>query len=998
MTTRFATDAAITAGGALVASGGALWSWQEGRPLERRTVGAERVCGLAVHPTDGRVAYAEVTGGAADVWLATPGAAAPRRVTYEQAAYLRVVGWTPDGDVLVVSTTRLPTGFPAELFRVRPRDGALRRVPVGPVTGATVGRDGEVVLVTGSQSPAAWRGYRGGGRARVWVAPSTDALLAGDVDEVDLGPGNVSHVVADRGRLWFLSDEDGPAAVWSAGPDGARRVRHAGLGEHAARALDVRDGRVVVVGGGDAHLLEAGRLRRLDLGAAPDVAAVSRRLDVDPGGVRADARGRVLALLAGGRPHVHDLQDGTTRRLAPRTHERYRRLEWDDAGRLLGVRTSPDGDQLVELDPHGPDAEPTVVAAGLGLLLDVAVGGNVVVLTTGRQEAWWLRWPPPGGEAPVPTLLARGAAGRIGGVAVAPDGRHVVACVPVTEQLSRLMLTDTLTGASTTLAERAVRPSAPCFTADGTALLFASPVTDAPVHGLLDGRLSHPDGQAVFRVPVDGSAPPRRMPFPPGRHLALHDDGTTVHALVAAVAPADDVDTEDLDPVARATVVALDVRSGEVTTAVDDARALAGPHACAAVPDGAVLLPSGRVVELPPVLVRETPRAAWTQLVHEVARQLEENFWAPEGVRGDAWEGAVGRALDAVARVTTAGDLADVLEDLGATLGTSHVMVHPGPTREGAPVAARLGIDPDPDEPAVVAAVLPTASGSVEARSPLADAAHREGVDLRGARIVSVDGAPVGAEGPAPLLVGAGSPLSVGVRPAGGDEVRLLVVEPVPDEGALRYASWVEQRREHVRAVSAGRIGYVHVPGTTPEGAGVALHDLAVERAHEAVVVDLRANTGGYLSSEILAALVSRPLAHEVPRWGTGASYPVGSWGGRICVVVDGHTGSDGETLAQALAASGAPVVGRRTWGGSVSVWPRTRLADGGVAVQPEFAIVFADGTVLENVGVTPTLDVDDGPRAHLGGTDPALVAAVGVLLDELGTARPRLSPDVLVR
>jgi tricorn protease len=38
------------------------------------------------------------------------------------------------------------------------------------------------------------------------------------------------------------------------------------------------------------------------------------------------------------------------------------------------------------------------------------------------------------------------------------------------------------------------------------------------------------------------------------------------------------------------------------------------------------------------------------------------------------------------------------------------------------------------------------------------------------------------------------------------------------------------------------------------------------------------------------------------------------------------------------------PLVGTRTWGGVIGIWPRHLLVDGTVATQPEYSYWFEDG------------------------------------------------------
>jgi len=119
--------------------------------------------------------------------------------------------------------------------------------------------------------------------------------------------------------------------------------------------------------------------------------------------------------------------------------------------------------------------------------------------------------------------------------------------------------------------------------------------------------------------------------------------------------------------------------------------------------------------------------------------------------------------------------------------------------------------------------------------------------------------------------------------------------------------------------------------------------------------------------------------------------------------------GSDGDIFSHCwkLYRLG-PLVGRRTWGGVVGIWPRHRLVDGSVTTQPEFSFWFRDvGFGIENYGTGPDVDVEETPGDVAQERDPQLGAAVKTLLRLLRerppeepdfSKRPRLAPRRLPR
>ena len=136
-------------------------------------------------------------------------------------------------------------------------------------------------------------------------------------------------------------------------------------------------------------------------------------------------------------------------------------------------------------------------------------------------------------------------------------------------------------------------------------------------------------------------------------------------------------------------------------------------------------------------------------------------------------------------------------------------------------------LERDADGQWTVTRVLPGESSDPRARSPLAAPGAQVGP---GDTLLAVDGRPLDGAGPGPLLVGAaGKPVELTVAPAGGGEARRAVVVTLAEERRLRYQDWVAGRRQRVRELSDGRIGYLHVPDMVSAGWADFHRDLRAE-------------------------------------------------------------------------------------------------------------------------------------------------------------------------
>ena len=218
-----------------------------------------------------------------------------------------------------------------------------------------------------------------------------------------------------------------------------------------------------------------------------------------------------------------------------------------------------------------------------------------------------------------------------------------------------------------------------------------------------------------------------------------------------------------------------------------------------------------------------------------------------------------------------------------------------------------------------------------------------------------------------------------------------MVVTTLRDERPARYREWVARNRAAVHDASGGRVGYVHVPDMGPRGYAEFHRSYLSEVERDALIVDVRYNGGGHVSQLVLEKLARRRIGYDVSRWGVPDPYPADSPAGPLVALTNEFAGSDGDIFTHCFKLLGlGPVVGKRTWGGVIGIWPRHALVDGSLTTQPEFAFWFTDvGWGVENYGTEPDVDVDIRPQDHAAGADPQLDEAVRLALDALQGHEP---------
>jgi len=469
-----------------------------------------------------------------------------RRLTYFGDMYTRVIGWTDDNRVLAISAAGQPFRSRTWAYAI-PADGggaAAERLGYGPVTRLARGPGGAVVLGV-NQYPrrgAAWKRYRGGTAAALWIDADGSGAFAPYLRHLD---GQLEAPVFVGDRLVFVSDHEGTGNIYSVLADGSDLRRHTDHRDFYARAA-ASDGRSVVY-------QCAGRLLRLaDLAADSAPSPLDIRLGAprrgrarqtlraqdELAGYAPDYTGRASAAEVRGAVYWLTHRNGPARYLAggSGTRARLARVAGRGAGARVVFITDADGEDALEVRPatgaggtgaggtgaNGSGAAHAGAAAAgaggtaadpaaprrfgsgqLGRVLDLAVapdGGHAALAThDGRVILANLST----GELRV---LAESAHGDAGGLSFAPDSRFLAWAQAGPGRLRHIRLAQ-LDGPATDATPLRFDDHDPVFTRDGKYLAFLSVRTFDPVYDAHVFGLSFPAGTRPYLITLAAETP-----------------------------------------------------------------------------------------------------------------------------------------------------------------------------------------------------------------------------------------------------------------------------------------------------------------------------------------------------------------------------------------------------------------------------------------------------------------------------------------------------------
>ncbi|MFE6158555.1 S41 family peptidase [Streptomyces sp. NPDC056486] len=722
----------------------------DGEPAGRAwrvTVDRTKVSHPRFSPDGSHIAYTTWRSLDPEIHLAPVDGGPARRLTYWGSTDTRVCGWSPDGDILAVSSHGQPFSYFCWAYSV-PTDGSPGgALPWGPVYDIAVNDiEGErkTLLLTGKppHEPAAWKRYRGGATGRLWL--HGDQLLP-DLD------GHLDSPMFVDGRIAFLSDHEGVGNLYSCLPDGSDLRRHTDHDTFYARHASSDGARVVYQCAGDIWLVDD-----LTPGSVP------RRLDVRLGGPRAgrriyqvpaaqhvdslsvDATGRASAVVVRGSLYWLTHRDGPARTITDTPGVRVRLPEMLGKGGQVAYVTDAEGEDAVEIAylPRASGARlPRRLAQGkLGRVLEllsdpegerlaIASNDGRLLLVDASEES--------DGEV---TELIRSLNGPVRDLAFSPDGAWLTWSHPGIGRSLRQIKMARIEGPACRIivdvTNGRFEDENPVFTRDGRYLAFLSWRGFDPVYDVHTGDLSFPLGCRPYLVPLSSATPSpfalspdgrpaaggldpadgrpidgavsveveglesRVTPFPvsASKYSALHpvSGGGLVWLRWPISGALGETFANPADTSGRPTLEYFNITKGKKSALVDhlDWFALSGDGSRLVVVDDSELsaVPSTEVgdgdttvwIDLRRILHEVDPAAEWRQSYDEAGRLIRAYFWEPH-MCGIDWPAILDQYRPLVERVASPDEFADLLREVLGELGTSHAYVSAARRNEGPP-------------------------------------------------------------------------------------------------------------------------------------------------------------------------------------------------------------------------------------------------------------------------------------------------------------------------
>jgi tricorn protease len=1013
--------------------------------------------GLELFPAfspDGRyIAFTGQYDGDEQVYVVPTGGGVPRQLTFypargplaERWGYdHQVYGWTPDGSRILFRSSRDSWTLPsARLYTVPATGGPAEALPMPQAGSGAFSSDGGRIVY----SPL-FRDFRSekrysGGQANRLVIFDLDAGTAVRLPERER---------AQRDAMWigdlvyYNSDDDGTFNLYSFDPRSGERRQITRFRDWDVRwpSGDPATGRIVFELGGELQILDTrtGHLSPIaitvphdGLHTRPSRVAVGGQVAgfaLSPSGERAlfTARGDVFTA---------PIEAGPTRNLTASSRSHDRAAAWSPDGRSIVFISDRSGEEelwLISQDGRGEFEPLTRGGQAMRYSPRWSPDGSRIAFSDKDGKLWVLTL-----ERRRLTEVADDPRGTIGDYAWSPRGNHLAFSMADRRGYRAIHVWSAADGRVRQVTDGFFSEYNPAWGPAGDYLYFLSDREYAPqisnvewnfagnrttrIYALaLRADVAHPFPPRSDEVKLEEA--PERQTLPADAPLRIGFDGIAGRVALVPVEPDNYAGLVANDghllfavgspwyygraPDSQPSLRVFSLEDRKVTTLAEgiSGYALSGDGKKVLVREGGAFqlydaraggAGSKKAVSTAGLYVDRVPTDEWAQIFDEVWRRYRDFFYV-ENMHGWDWRALRQHYLPLLAHVAHRSDLNYVISEMIAELTVQHAYIAGGdwdqPERPRVALpGARFELD-RASGAYRISRIFPGHNEEPTYRSPLTEVGVEAAV---GDYVVAIDGEPLRPdEDPYRLLRHkADRPVTLTLSPSpDARAARDVTFQPITSEADLVYLEWVETNRRRVEERTGGRVGYLHVPNMGAEGIREFIKWYYPQVEKEGLVIDVRANGGGNVSSMLIDRLRRELLATGFSRNDDyPTTYPRGAvFHGSMVTILDENSASDGDIFPAMFRQAGlGPLIGKRSWGGVIGITNRGTLIDGGQVNVPEFGFNSVTGDwIIEGYGVDPDIEVDQDPVAVIQGRDPQLERAVQEVL-RLMRENPRSMP-----
>ena len=361
------------------------------------------------------------------------------------------------------------------------------------------------------------------------------------------------------------------------------------------------------------------------------------------------------------------------------------------------------------------------------------------------------------------------------------------------------------------------------------------------------------------------------------------------------------------------------------------------------------------------------------QMFYEAWAGFGENFY-DENFHGEDWNALKTKYEKFIPFISKRSQLRLLFNDMLGELNTSHFGFRSFGQEENTFYSTKTmatGIEFSNDNPFVVEGIVKDGPMDVQGKNI-----------RRGDRLIAVNGIPVDNNLNREYYF---------VQPSIDKELTLtfdrsgtknkVAVHPISSNRlrGLLYDEWIDTNQEYIDRKSNKKVAYIHMKNMGGNSLEQFKREMVSEgMKRDALILDLRYNTGGNVHDEVLQFLSQKPYLQWKYREGKLSPQPNFSPAAKpIIILINEQSLSDAEMTSAGFKALGlGTLIGTETYRWIVFT-SGSGLVDGSFYRLPSWGCYTLDGKNLEKEGVKPDIDVPKTFKDRIEGQYPQLDRAL---------------------
>jgi tricorn protease len=1013
-------------------SEGDIWRVSiEGGFAKRLTTHTEEEKYPVISPDGKTIAYYATYEGLSEVYTMPIDGGITNRWTYSNSEGARVLGWTPKGEI-IFSSTEFGNATNSRLATIDVKTKMKSIIPLHQVNEAVQNEKGIWFFVTLPNMNAHVKRYAGGMARQIWKFDGKNEAVKLTTDHL----GESFNPMCYENRVYFITDRDGMKNIWSMNTEGKDLKQHTYHTDFDVRTANVDDGKIVYQHGADLWLLDivSGKSKKIDIWLVSDFEHLRETwmtkttdyitsVNPDPTGekVVVTVRGRVFIVpVKSGRTIAFSHTNNTVirHRDAVFSHDGKNIITLSDAsGEFEFVQFAADGSN--KLKPISKSLKPLSYKGipssdGKWIAYD-DIDKHMYVLNTNNG---------------VHKKISTNEQG-IRDFSWSPDNQWLAFVQVALTGFTQIKIYNVNDGSIFDLTNDRSNNFNLKWSPDGKFIYYLSDRTFTTLTGNpRDTRLGGVGWDKIhkaYHVALKKGTPsPFRAFDEINQEYKANEQPTG--KLVVNIDKADIQSRTMTVPIAAGNYYHLEVNEQAIYLLAKENGSDANPHLKVAeisrekmdlttiasgidnfeltqngkklfikkgqsyymVDAGTGSLNLSNEIDLSGCQFSFNPREDWKQ-IYKDAWRMERDYFYDKNMHGLDWDAMYKKYLPFLDRITTRNELNDLLSQLIGELSVLHAFVSGGdiPNDEKSIGVGNLGAKTSRDEKSSgfrIDYIYKQDPDFPERKSPLDDPY----LDIQeGDIITKVNGIDaLSAMDIGELLINQGGK-QVRLSIKRGSIVKEFIIKASSDPYWLIYRDWQYNNRLKVEKDSNNEIGYLHMSANSDADIGQFYREFYPVANKKALIIDMRTNEGGYISSILLQILARQLWMYRIDRTGQPIERIP-----HMVVLINERTGSDGEVFAEGFRRLGLGVtIGKRTWGGFIALHFGNQLTDNGIAAAPMHGGYGTEGKwLVEGVGHVPDIEVDNLPYETFNGKDAQLEEAIKFLKQKIAE-EPREIP-----